>query len=69
MLLSKFDGVELPASADFHVHLRDGPLMKAVVPTVRRGGVDTVYVNSADYGPFLMILTPKSRSCRIWSHH
>jgi hypothetical protein len=45
MTLSKFDGLELPASADFHVHLRDGPLMKAVVPTVRRGGVNTVYVS------------------------
>jgi dihydroorotase len=44
MSLSKFDGLELPASADFHVHLRDANLMKAVVPTVRQGGVNTVYV-------------------------
>ena len=34
----------LPASADFHVHLRDGDLMEAVVPTIRQGGVNTVYV-------------------------
>ena len=39
-----FDGLELPASADFHVHLRDGDMMKAVTPTIRKGGVDTVYV-------------------------
>jgi dihydroorotase len=45
MALSKFDGLELPASADCHVHLRDGDLMKAVVPTVRQGGVNTVYVS------------------------
>jgi dihydroorotase len=39
-----FDGLELPASADFHVHLRDGEMMEAVTPTIRPGGVDTVYV-------------------------
>ncbi|KAI9642888.1 dihydroorotase [Ciborinia camelliae] len=42
--LSKFDGLELPAAADFHVHLRDGKMMETVVPTVRMGGVNTVYV-------------------------
>ncbi|KUJ15595.1 Dihydroorotase [Mollisia scopiformis] len=42
--LSKFDGLELPASADFHVHLRDGAMMETVVPSIRRGGVNTVYV-------------------------
>ena len=41
---SRFDGLELPASADFHVHLRDGPLMNAVVPLIRAGGVNMVYV-------------------------
>ena len=40
----RFDDLELPASADFHVHLRDGPMMEAVVPMIRQGGVDTVYV-------------------------
>ncbi|KAJ9658732.1 dihydroorotase [Neophaeococcomyces mojaviensis] len=42
--LEMFEGLELPAAADFHVHLRDGPMMQAVTPTVRRGGVDTVFV-------------------------
>ncbi|RPA86849.1 Dihydroorotase [Ascobolus immersus RN42] len=36
--------LELPAAADFHVHLRDGELMKTVVPTIRNGGVNLVYV-------------------------
>lgn len=39
-----FDGLKLPASADFHVHLRDGQMMEAVTPTIRKGGVDTVFV-------------------------
>ncbi|TGZ83031.1 Dihydroorotase [Ascodesmis nigricans] len=36
--------IELPAVADFHVHLRDGDMMKTVVPTVRQGGVSVAYV-------------------------
>jgi len=36
--------IELPATADFHVHLRDGSMMETVVPTIRQGGVNTVYV-------------------------
>ncbi|KZF19586.1 Dihydroorotase [Xylona heveae TC161] len=40
----RFNGLELPASADFHVHLRDGTMMETVTPTIRKGGVDTVYV-------------------------
>ncbi|ESZ95740.1 dihydroorotase [Sclerotinia borealis F-4128] len=42
--LSKFDGLEIPAAADMHVHLRDGKMMEMVVPTIRMGGVNTVYV-------------------------
>lgn len=38
------DSYTLPAAADMHVHLRDGDMLKAVVPTIRNGGVDTVYV-------------------------
>ncbi|KAI5282924.1 hypothetical protein KEM54_002468 [Ascosphaera aggregata] len=36
--------IELVPAVDFHVHLRDGPMMKTVVPTIRKGGVDTAYV-------------------------
>lgn len=43
-LSAQFDGLELPASADFHVHLRDGVMMETVIPTIRAGGVNTVYV-------------------------
>ncbi|KAM3074682.1 dihydroorotase [Clarireedia jacksonii] len=44
MSLTQFDGLELPAAADFHVHLRDGAMMETVVPTIRQGGANTVYV-------------------------
>ncbi|KAF6230591.1 hypothetical protein HO173_011128 [Letharia columbiana] len=45
MLLSEVQSsLRLPAGADFHVHLRDGPMMELVVPTIRRGGIDLVYV-------------------------
>ena len=36
--------LELPPTADFHVHLRDGAMMELVVPTIQDGGCDTVYV-------------------------
>jgi dihydroorotase len=38
------DGLILPASADFHVHLRDGAMLEAVAPTIKQGGVETVFV-------------------------
>lgn len=38
-LSERFDGLELPASADFHVHLRDGAMLETVVKTIRSGGV------------------------------
>ncbi|KAA8651424.1 dihydroorotase [Aspergillus tanneri] len=44
MSLSKLQGIKLPAAADFHVHLRDGDMMELVTPTIRQGGVNTVYV-------------------------
>ncbi|MCJ1463575.1 hypothetical protein MMC07_002183 [Pseudocyphellaria aurata] len=44
MSFQKFLGVQLNASADFHVHLRDGAMTNLVVPTIRSGGVNTVYV-------------------------
>ncbi|KAF2640226.1 Dihydroorotase [Massarina eburnea CBS 473.64] len=36
--------IELPAAFDAHVHLRDGEMAQLVAPTIRKGGVDTVYV-------------------------
>ncbi|KAK3678908.1 dihydroorotase [Recurvomyces mirabilis] len=42
--LEKLDGLELPAAADMHVHLRDGAMTELVTPTIRKGGVNTVFV-------------------------
>ncbi len=44
MQLGKIGRLELPPTADMHVHLRQGELMDLVVPTVSKGGVDTVFV-------------------------
>ncbi|RDW89611.1 dihydroorotase [Coleophoma cylindrospora] len=44
MKLSDVQHLELPPSADMHVHLRQGELMDLVVPSIRAGGVDTVFV-------------------------
>lgn len=44
MPLEKFNNLKLPASADFHVHLRDGAMMENVTRTIRKGGCNTVYV-------------------------
>ncbi|KAF2669729.1 dihydroorotase [Microthyrium microscopicum] len=44
MILESLSKLELPATADFHVHLRQDELCDAVVPTIRKGGVNVVYV-------------------------
>jgi dihydroorotase len=44
MQLKTTQRLELPATADMHVHLRQGEMMDLVAPTVRQGGVDTVFV-------------------------
>ncbi|KAK1761992.1 amidohydrolase 2 [Phialemonium atrogriseum] len=44
MQMKNIDRLELPPTADMHVHLRQAELMELVVPTVRKGGVDTVFV-------------------------
>ncbi|KAK5992333.1 putative dihydroorotase [Cladobotryum mycophilum] len=36
--------IVLPATADMHVHLRQGELMDLVVPTLEQGGVDAAFV-------------------------
>jgi dihydroorotase len=36
--------IELPAAFDAHVHLRDGEMSQLVTPTIRRGGVNQVFV-------------------------
>jgi len=44
MDLSTLEELELPATFDAHVHLRDGEMSQLVTPTVRQGGVNQVYV-------------------------
>ncbi|EFY89188.1 dihydroorotase [Metarhizium acridum CQMa 102] len=44
MQLKTMKRLELPPTADMHVHLRQAELMELVAPTVRQGGVDTVFV-------------------------
>jgi dihydroorotase len=52
MVLEKLQNLELPASADMHVHLRDGSMMNLVVPKfIRQGGVNTVMVMVLSYPP------------------
>jgi dihydroorotase len=44
MQLKSIEWLELPPTADMHAHLRQSKLMELVAPTVRNGGVDTVFV-------------------------
>ena len=39
-----FEGLQLPATFDAHVHLRSDTMMEMVVATIRDGGADLVYV-------------------------
>lgn len=44
MRLRDVQRLELPPSADMHVHLRQDQVMELVVPQILNGGVDTVFV-------------------------
>lgn len=66
MPLEKLDGLELPATADFHVHLRDGEMMELVTPTIRSGGVNTVFVMVRPPEHFRTSLT--MYNSRTWCH-
>lgn len=48
MQLKDRNQLELPATADMHVHLRQDKLMELVTPQIRNGGVDTVFVMVSD---------------------
>jgi dihydroorotase-like cyclic amidohydrolase len=48
MPLKDLDGAVLPATMDCHVHLRDGDMLQAVAPTIRAGGVNTVFVMASE---------------------
>ena len=51
-----FESIELPATFDAHVHLRDGQLMETVVPTIRKGGVRWVYVMVGIFHCFIPLI-------------
>ncbi|KAI9263753.1 dihydroorotase, homodimeric type [Sporodiniella umbellata] len=36
--------ITIPSASDFHVHLRQGDMMRMVTPTVEKGGVSLAYV-------------------------
>ncbi|KAL1981043.1 hypothetical protein VTN96DRAFT_3152 [Rasamsonia emersonii] len=44
MQLRSLSSIELPPTADFHVHLRQDAMMELCTPLVEKGGCDTVYV-------------------------
>ena len=60
-----FHDLILPASADMHVHLRDGAMMEAVTPTVPSGGVDTVYVMPNLIPPLTTVSAVKEYHARL----
>jgi dihydroorotase len=44
MEFTKLSEITLPAAFDAHVHLRDGEMSQLVTPTIRKGGVNQVFV-------------------------
>lgn len=36
--------ITIPSACDFHVHLRQGDMMRMVTPKVEEGGVSVAYV-------------------------
>ncbi|KAH6851487.1 hypothetical protein BKA58DRAFT_395044 [Alternaria rosae] len=44
MKITESTEITLPAAYDAHVHLRDGEMSQLVTPTIRKGGVNQVYV-------------------------
>ncbi|KAF2140178.1 uncharacterized protein K452DRAFT_359851 [Aplosporella prunicola CBS 121167] len=64
-LVDRFNGLELPPSADMHVHLRDGAMMETVVPTIRKGGVDTVFVMPNLVPPITTVAAAQAYKARL----
>lgn len=58
MDITKIQEIELPAAFDAHVHLRDGEMSQLVTPTIRKGGVNTVYVMVRFVFHYLMTMIP-----------
>ncbi|KAI9736033.1 MAG: hypothetical protein M1835_003349, partial [Candelina submexicana] len=56
MDLTTISQLELPPTADFHCHLRDGAMCELVAPMIRSGGADIVYVMPNLQPPITQIL-------------
>jgi hypothetical protein len=52
MQFTKLTEIELPGAFDAHVHLRDGAMSQLVTPTIRKGGVNQVYVMVSNLASF-----------------
>jgi len=63
--LQWLDGADFPAAADMHVHLRDGDMCKLVVPTIRKGGVNTVFVMPNLVPPITTVRYAKDYHARL----
>lgn len=57
MEFTKITELELPAAFDAHVHLRDGEMSSLVTPTIRKGGVNQVFV---------MVSLAQAKSSELW---
>lgn len=56
-IMASTDSITLPSPFDAHVHLRQGSLMKLVVPHVQQGGINLAFVMPNLIPP---LLTPSS---------
>lgn len=56
MRLKNIEVLELPPSADMHVHLRQGAMMDFATRQIRSGGVDTVMVCEIEELIFFLFL-------------
>jgi len=65
--------LEFRPTADFHCHLRDGDMMELVLPTIKKGGCQSVYVMVSTLTPnftFRGSLFLKAYPPRQWlTHH
>jgi len=65
MKFTELTEIELPAAYDAHVHLRDGEMSQLVTPTIRKGGVNQVYVMVSLVG---FVSHPRFRSFHFRYH-
>ncbi|KAK9475653.1 hypothetical protein V1514DRAFT_339468 [Lipomyces japonicus] len=54
-------------AADFHVHVRDGDMMRTVVPTIKQGGVSLAYIMPNLIPPVTTVLAAQEYRARLES--